>query len=137
MPDWLQPLPAVRIPLSEVVVRTSRSGGPGGQHANVTDSRVDASFDVQASQALTDAQKARIADSLGSVVRAGAQDERSQLRNRELALERLETRLAAALRPTAPRLKTRVPKRAKRKRLDDKSRRATTKQGRREPDGER
>ncbi|MGH2745743.1 MAG: peptide chain release factor-like protein, partial [Thermoleophilaceae bacterium] len=85
------------VPLSEVELRTSRSSGPGGQHANVTASRVEATFDVSASRALTDEQKRRITARCGPVVRATAQDTRSQARNRELALERLRSRLAAAL----------------------------------------
>lgn len=133
MSDWLEPIPGVRIPVREVVLRTTRSGGPGGQHANVTESRVDASFDVEASTSLGEAQKARVVAALGPLVRVGAQDERSQLRNRELALQRLERRLAGALRPAAPRVPTRNPKRAKRKRLEAKSRRSAAKQGRRPP----
>ena len=77
------------VPLREVVLRTSRSSGPGGQHANVTESRVEAVFDVAASASLSEAQKARIMARCGPVVRAVAQDARSQARNRELALERL------------------------------------------------
>ena len=93
----------VAIPLREVVLRTSRSSGPGGQHANVTASRVEASFDVAASEALSEAQKARVAARCGPVFRAVAQDARSQARNRELALERLRARLAQALHVRAPR----------------------------------
>ena len=84
------PMPITRyvaIPLREVVVRASRSSGPGGQHANVTASRIEASFDVTASETLSDAQKARVSARCGPVVRAVAQDARSQARNRELALE--------------------------------------------------
>ena len=95
VPDSLHIRPGVDLPLSEIELRTSRSSGPGGQHANVTASRVEAVFDVQASETLTDAQKARVAARLGPRVTAAAQDTRSQLRNRELALERL----AAAARP--------------------------------------
>ena len=96
------------VPLREVVLRTSRSSGPGGQHANVTESRVEAVFDVAASASLSEAQKARIMARCGPVVRAVAQDARSQARNRELALERLRARLTHALevqrtrRPTKP-----------------------------------
>src|SRR3954470_686448 len=79
----------VALPLEEIELRVSRSSGPGGQHANVTASRVEAIFDVHASQALSEAQKARIGSRLGGRVTAGAQDTRSQHRNRELALERL------------------------------------------------
>jgi ribosome-associated protein len=95
------------IPLREITLRASRSSGPGGQHANVTASRVEASFDVAASEALSDAQKERIIERLGPVVSAVAQDERSQFRNRELALERLRDRLASALHVPRPRRKTR------------------------------
>src|SRR5438445_1410854 len=86
-----------RIPLSEVTVRASRSSGPGGQHANVTASRIEAVFDVAASPSLTDAQRARVMARCGPRVTAVAQDARSQARNRELALERLRARLAHAL----------------------------------------
>src|ERR671936_2812430 len=98
----------VAIPLREVTLRASRSSGPGGQHANVTASRIEASFDVAASSALTDAQKARVMARCGPVVRAVAQDARSQARNRDLALERLQARLKQAIavprsrRPTKP-----------------------------------
>ena len=94
------PMPITRdvaLPLREVVVRASRSSGPGGQHANVTASRIEASFDVAASETLSDAQKARDRARCGPVVRAVAQDARSQARNRELALARLRDRLARAL----------------------------------------
>src|SRR5579875_3166906 len=91
------------IPLREITLRASRSSGPGGQHANVTASRVEARFDVAASEALSAAQKARVIARLGPVVSAVAQDQRSQSRNRELALERLRNRLAAALAVPRPR----------------------------------
>ena len=125
--------PGVAIPLSEIELRTSRSSGPGGQHANVTASRVEAVFDVQASQALTDAQKARVAARLGPRVTASAQDTRSQLRNRELALERLAQRLAHALEVRRPRRATRPTKASKRRRLDAKKQRGDIKRGRRRP----
>src|SRR6184192_3365786 len=105
--------PGVSVPLREVVVRTSRSSGPGGQHANVTASRVEASFDVRASTALTDAQKTRVTARYGPVIRAVAQDARSQARNRELALERLRERLARALHVPRARRPTRVPRAAR------------------------
>src|ERR671930_1496694 len=95
------------VPLAEIELRTSRSSGPGGQHANVTASRVEAVFDVCASRALSEEQRRRVAARLGPVVRAVAQDTRSQARNRELALERLRRRLAAALRRDSPRVPTR------------------------------
>jgi ribosome-associated protein len=121
------------IPLAEVELRTSRSSGPGGQHANVTASRVEAVFDVHASTALSASQKARIAARLGPRVTASAQDTRSQLRNRELALERLAERLAHALEVRRPRTPTRPTTASKRRRLDAKRRRSDVKRGRRPP----
>jgi ribosome-associated protein len=123
------------VPLSELEIRASRSSGPGGQHANVTASRIEAVFDVRASAVLSDAQKARIMAKLGPRVTAVAQDARSQARNRELALERLARRLADALHVQRPRTKTRPTAGSKRRRLDDKRRRGETKQGRRHVDG--
>jgi len=105
----------VRLPLREVELRTSRSSGPGGQHANVTASRVEAVFEVSASQALSDLQKRRIVERLGPRVAATAQDHRSQARNRELALERLRSKLAGAL-TVAPRRRPTKPTAASRKR---------------------
>ena len=108
MQDPLVVAPGVAIPLDEVEMRTSRSSGPGGQHANVTASRVEAVFEIGASRALDDAQKQRVMARVGPRLTAVAQDARSQSRNRELALERLGARLAAALaiprtrRPTRP-----------------------------------
>jgi ribosome-associated protein len=125
--------PGVRIPLSEVELRTSRSSGPGGQHANVTASRVEAVFDVGASRSLTDEQRARVAAKLGPRVTATAQDTRSQLRNRELALERLAARLASALEVRRPRTATRPTAASKRRRVDAKRRRGEVKRGRRRP----
>src|SRR4051812_34221488 len=131
MADLLQIKPGVAIPLNEVELRTSRSGGPGGQHANVTASRVEAVFDVNASQALSEGQRARIAAKLGPRVTATAQDTRSQLRNRELALERLAARLSHALEVRRPRTKTRPTKASKERRLDAKKRRGDVKKTRR------
>jgi ribosome-associated protein len=131
--NLLEIRPGVAIPLIEVELRTSRSSGPGGQHANVTASRVEAVFDVAASEALTDAQKARIAARLGPRVTATAQDTRSQLRNRELALERLAQRLAHALEVRRPRTATRPTKASKRRRVDAKKRRGDIKRARRRP----
>ena len=119
------------IPVSEVDLRTSRSSGPGGQHANVTASRVEAVFDVARSRSLTDAQKARVTARLGPRVTASAQDTRSQSRNRELALERLAERLAHALEVRRPRTATRPTQAGKRRRLDAKKRRGELKRGRR------
>jgi ribosome-associated protein len=121
------------IPRREVALRASRSSGPGGQHANVTASRVEASFDVAASSALSAAQKARILARAGPRVSAVAQEHRSQARNRELALERLRRRLAAALAITPPRQRTRVPPTQRELRLTAKRRRGERKRERRPP----
>jgi ribosome-associated protein len=126
--------PGVVVPMTEIQLRTSRSSGPGGQHANVTASRVEASFDVHASRALTADQKARIAARLGPRPAATAQDTRSQLRNRELALERLAQRLAAALEVRRPRRHTRPTAASQRRRLEAKRRRGETKRARRRPE---
>jgi ribosome-associated protein len=134
--DLLRIRHGLEIPVAEIELRTSRSSGPGGQHANVTASRVEAVFDVNASNALSGAQKARIAARLGPRVTASAQDTRSQLRNRELALERLAERLAAALEVARPRHKTRPTMASRRKRVDAKRRRGETKRGRRRPTGD-
>jgi ribosome-associated protein len=123
----------VAIPLREIVVRVSRSSGPGGQHANVTASRVDASFDVAASSALSDGQKARVMARCGPVVRAVAQDARSQSRNRELALQRLRARLAQALAVPRPRRATKPTAASKARRLEAKRRAAQRKRERRRP----
>lgn len=133
MDGSLQITPAVSIPLAEIELRTSRSSGPGGQHANVTASRVEAIFDVRASRALTDAQKARIAGKLGPRVTAVSQDARSQLRNRELALERLRERLAAALHVPRARRPTKPTKGSKQRRLQAKRAHSERKQARRRP----
>ena len=106
MSDRLRIARDVELPLSEIELRASRSSGPGGQHANVTASRMEAVFDVEASQTLDDELKRRIRARLGPVVRATAQDTRSQARNRELALERLASRLASALVVQRPRRQT-------------------------------
>ena len=124
------------VPLSEVELRVSRSSGPGGQHANVTASRVEAIFDVAPSRALSDDQKRRISARCGPVVRATAQDTRSQARNRELALERLRSRLAAALVVQRPRRATQPTRASRRRRVDAKRRRGELKQSRRRPDAE-
>jgi ribosome-associated protein len=123
----------VAIPLSEVELRTSRSSGPGGQHANVTASRVEAVFDVHASAALSEAQKARIAGRHGPRVTAAAQDTRSQTRNRELALERLQKRLEAALHVHRKRTATKPSKAARRRRLEGKRKRSEVKRRRQRP----
>jgi ribosome-associated protein len=132
-PRWLRVSPSCRIALSEVVVRASRSGGPGGQHANTSDTAVEVSFDVAASHSLGPRQRARLLGRLGPMVRARAADTRSQARNRELALERLAARLAAALRTTRPRRATKPPPAARRSRLDAKRRRSDLKRRRTRP----
>ena len=134
MPDPLRPAPGVAIPVSEVLLRVSRSSGPGGQHANVTASRVEASFDVAASESLSDEQKRRIVARWGPIVRAVAQESRSQLRNRELALERLEARLASALRVRRARHATKPTRAARERRLSAKRRQGERKRDRRRPD---
>ena len=116
--------------MTEISLRASRSSGPGGQHANVTASRIEASFDIAASCALSEAQKARAMGRLGRRVTAVAQDARSQTRNRELALERLAARLAHALEVPRPRTKTRPTTASRRRRLEDKRRRSETKRSR-------
>jgi len=128
--------PGVTVPLSEIELRASRSSGPGGQHANVTASRVEAVFEVAASTALGAEHKARIVERLGPRPRAVAQDERSQARNRELALERLRERLAGALYVVPPRRPT-LPSRGEReRRLEAKRRTGTRKAQRRRPPSE-
>jgi ribosome-associated protein len=131
MAEALQIRAGLAIPLAEIELRTSRSSGPGGQHANVTASRVEAVFDVAGSSALSDAQKARVTARLGPRVTASAQDTRSQSRNRELALERLAARLGHALEVRRPRKATRPTKASKRRRLDAKKQRGEIKRGRR------
>jgi ribosome-associated protein len=131
------PIPLGRhasIPLDEVVLRASRSSGPGGQHANVTSSRIEAIFDVDASRALTGEQKRRVTARLGRRVTAVAQDARSQARNRELALERLQQRLGSALAVTRPRTATKPTRASVQRRLDAKRRRSSRKRERRRPD---
>jgi ribosome-associated protein len=126
----------VTIPLSEIELRTSRSSGPGGQHANVTDSRVEAVFDVAASRALSEAQRQRVLERLGPRVTAVAQDARGQLRNRELALERLAVKLEAALRVRRPRRATKPTAASRERRLAGKRAGAARKEARRPPQTE-
>lgn len=128
---------SLAIPLTELSWRFSRSGGPGGQHANTADTRVEVRFDVAGSPSLGPRQRARLLERLGPEVRVVASDERSQARNRDLALARLADRLAAALRVTAPRRPTRPTKASVERRLEDKRRRAGRKAGRQQPDVER
>jgi ribosome-associated protein len=124
----------VAIPLSEVELRFSRSSGPGGQHAQKTETRVDALFDVEASAALSATQKARVVRKAGPVLRAVAQDERSQARNRELAVERIVEQLREALRVERHRRPTKPTAASRERRLDQKRRRGETKQLRRRPE---
>lgn len=121
------------MPLAEIELRTSRSSGPGGQHAQKTETRVEAVFDVAASGALSPAQKKRVLAKAGPVLRAVAQDERSQLRNKELAVERLTETLREALRVPRRRVPTKPSKASKARRLDEKKRRGETKRLRRPP----
>jgi ribosome-associated protein len=125
---------SVVLPLAEVTFRFSRSSGPGGQHAQKSETRVEAVFDVESSQALTEAQKRRVIARAGPVLRAIAQDERSQLRNRELALERLVGQLREALRVERKRVPTKPSAAARERRLEGKRRRSTTKRLRRPPE---
>jgi ribosome-associated protein len=119
------------IPLDELEWQTSRSGGPGGQHANTSDTRVDVRFDVNASRSLGPRQRARLLERLGPMVRATASDSRSQARNREIALERLRERLAQGLRIERPRRATKPTKAARVRRLDAKRRQSVRKRDRR------
>jgi len=119
---------------SEIAFRFSRSSGPGGQHAQKSSTRAEALFDVEGSEGLTPAEKRRVLDRLGPVVRAAAQDERSQLRNRELATERVLEQLAEAVRIRRARRATRPPAAAEERRLDEKRRRSRMKELRRKVD---
>jgi ribosome-associated protein len=124
------------LPLAEIELRASRSSGPGGQHANVTASRVEAVFDVEASQALDDVQRARLLERLGPLVTAVAQDARGQSRNRELALERLAAKVAGVLRVQRKRRPTRPTRASRQRRLEQKRRQGERKRGRRPPPDE-
>ena len=125
---------SVVLPLAEVELQVSRSSGPGGQHAQKAETRVVAVFDVEASTALSDTQKRRVVARAGSVLRAVAQDERSQTRNRELAIERLVAALRQALRVERKRVPTKPSAAARARRLEQKKRRSQTKQLRRKVD---
>ena len=127
---------SVLLPVSEITLRVSRSSGPGGQHAQKSSTRVDALFEVEPSTALTDAQKRRVVARAGPVLRAVAQDERSQSRNRELAVERLVQKLREALAVPRRRVATRPGKAAKERRRESKQRRARTKALRKPPTAE-
>ena len=123
---------SVVLPRAEIQLRFSRSSGPGGQHAQKSETRVEAVFDVDASNALTDIQKRRVVARAGPVLRALAQDERSQFRNRELAVERLVEQLRRALRVERRRVPTKPTEASRRRRLEDKQRRSRTKRLRRD-----
>jgi len=124
---------SVVLPLAEIELRFSRSSGPGGQHANTAETRVEALFDVEGSSALTDAQKRRVLAKSGRSLRAIAQDERSQARNRELAVERLVEQLREALRVERRRVPTTPTSASRERRLEAKKRRSATKSLRRTP----
>ncbi|TML00359.1 MAG: aminoacyl-tRNA hydrolase [Actinobacteria bacterium] len=122
------------LPLAEITLRTSRSSGPGGQHANVTASRVEASFDVLGSRSLSESQRSLLLERAGSRVVAVAQDERSQARNRQLALARLGERLERALTPPKRRRPTRPTAASRERRLAEKRREGERKRERRPPE---
>jgi ribosome-associated protein len=124
---------SVVLPTAEIELQVSRSSGPGGQHAQKSETRVVAVFDVEASAALTAAQKRRVVAKAGPVIRAVAQDERSQSRNRELAVERLVAALREALRVERRRVATKPSAAARKRRVDEKKRRGETKRLRRPP----
>jgi ribosome-associated protein len=122
---------SVLLPLDEIELRFSRSSGPGGQHAQKSETRVEATFAVEASNALTETQKRRVTAKAGPILRAIAQDERSQWRNRELAVERITEQLRAALKVERKRVPTKPSAAARQRRLEEKRRRAKTKRLRR------
>jgi ribosome-associated protein len=133
VPDQLRISERLSLPLAEIELRTSRSSGPGGQHANVTASRVEAVFDVEASAALEERQRARLLERLGPLVTAVAQESRGQARNRELALQRLAEKIAAGLRVQRKRRPTRPTRASKQRRLDQKRRLGERKRNRGRP----
>jgi len=132
--ESIQVTRSVSLPRSEIDFRFSRSSGPGGQHAQKSDTRVEASFDVEASSSLSEVQKRRVVAKAGPVLRAVAQDERSQWRNRELATERLVESLRQALKVERRRRPTKPTKASRERRLEAKRRRSDTKRLRRPPD---
>lgn len=133
MADELRIDEGLAIPLGEIELRASRSSGPGGQHANVTASRVEAVFDVGASATLDESQRARLAERVGPVVTAVAQEARGQARNRELALQRLAEKIAAGLTVPRRRRPTRPTRASRRRRLEQKRRAGERKRARRPP----
>lgn len=128
--EVLQVTPSLAIPIDELEWHFSSSGGPGGQHANTSNTRAEVRFDVAGSPSLGPRQRQRLLERLGPLVRVAASDERSQVRNRDLALERLAGRLAAALKVEAPRRRTRPTKASKERRLQAKRRHGLRKQQR-------
>ncbi len=130
--DELRVTPTLRIPMEELAWRFSGSGGPGGQHANTANTRVELVWDIAASGAPGPRQRAVLLDRLGPTVRVVVAAERSQARNRELALERLRTKVAAALRVRAARRPTRPTRASQERRLEEKRRRAARKRDRRQ-----
>ena len=133
MTEWLEVTPTCAIDLSEVALRFSPSGGPGGQHANRSNTRVDLRFDVAGSRSLDEAQRRRLQQRVGDEIRVVADDERSRLRNRAIAIERLRARLAAGLREERRRRPTRPSRAAKARRLEAKRRQGERKRDRRRP----
>jgi len=134
--EELRVSPTCRIPLDELEWRFSASGGPGGQHVNTSNTKAEVRFDIDASPSLGPRQRARLLERLGPVVRVAASDERSQARNRQLALERLRARLADALHVEPPRRPTRPSRSAREKRMGAKRRRGDVKRGRGRPEAE-
>ena len=132
-PGSLRVSGSLRIPDAELVWRFSRSGGPGGQHANTADTRAEVRFDIAGSPTLGPRQRARLLERFGSEVRVVAADERSQARNRALARQRLAERLADALRVATPRTATRPSRASVERRLQAKRRRSARKADRRRP----
>ncbi len=135
-PERIRVTRSVLLPLSEVELRVSRSSGPGGQHAQKSSTRVEALFEVESSSALTETQKRRVVARAGPVIRAVAQDERSQARNRELAVDRLVEKLRTALAVPRRRVATKPGPAARERRLESKRRRARAKALRRPPSSE-
>src|SRR5881275_2981970 len=125
-PESIRVTRSVVLPRAEIELRTSRSSGPGGQHAQKSETRVEAVFEVEASTALSDAQRRRVIAKAGPVLRAVAQDERSQLRNRELAIERLVAALRDALKVPRRRVATKPTAASRERRLEAKKRRSQT-----------
>lgn len=136
MAETLRINEGLAIPLAEVELRASRSSGPGGQHANVTASRVEAVFDVEASRVLEEAQKDRLVGRAGPVITAVSQDARGQARNRELALRRLAEKIAAGLATPRRRRPTRPTRASRERRLEEKRRAGERKRTRRRPSGD-